>query len=146
MIAGFSGIIVALDPEPVRRWSRERGDGLRTLLQVSGLVIVFSIAPLILGRWFGEPDLWSWALGAYGVAHVADVLSFLVRQTPDTPAAAKIGGRLGLAIAVAQVGTALLASAAAAEAVYLAVLMWHLVISGASFVYLLYTHDTERAS
>ena len=146
VIAGFSGIIVALDRQPVRTWTRLRRDGLRTLLQVSGVVIIFSIAPLILGRRLPEPHLWSWALGVYGVAHLGDVLSFLLRQARDTPVAAKVGARLGLAIAIAQIGVASVASPGTAEMVYFGVLTWHLAISAGSFVYLLYSHDAGGAS
>jgi hypothetical protein len=146
VIAGFSGIIVALDRHPVRTWTRQRRDGLRTLLQVSGVVILFSMVPLILGRRLPEPDLWSWALGAYGVAHLADVLSFMLRHARDTPVSAKVGARLGLAIAIAQIGVASIATPGTAEMVYLGVLAWHLAISAGSFVYLLYTHDAEGAS
>ena len=144
-IAGFSAIVVALDQRPVRRWRRIRRDGLRSLLQVSGVVIVFSLAPLVLGRWFAEPAVWGWLLLAYGVIHVADVLSFLLRHTAETPTSAKAGARVGLMIAVLQVATALLASPEVAEMAYVAVLFWHLAIAAGSFVYLLHTHDTEAS-
>ena len=143
MIAGFSGIIVALDSRSVKTWSSVRRDGLRSLLQVSGVVVLFSIVPMILGRRIPEPELWTWALGAYGVVHVADVLSFLVRQRSDTPAAAKVGAWMGLGIALAQIATAVFASASIAEMVYLGVLGWHLAIAAGSFVYLLYEHDPD---
>ena len=146
MIAGFSGIVVALDKAPVPNWPQHRREGLRTLLQVSGVVIVFSIVPLILGRRMPEPDLWTWALAAYGVGHLADVLSFLLRQTHETPASAKLAAKAGLAIALAQIVLAATVPPTTAEMVYLTVLTWHLAISAGSFVYLLYTHDTESAS
>jgi len=142
-IAGFSAIVVALDQRPVRRWTRIRRDGLRTLLQVSGVVITFSLAPLVVGRWFAEPAVWGWLLLAYGVIHVSDVLSFLLRHTAETPVEAKAGARIGLGIAVLQVATALLASPEVAEMAYVAVLFWHLAIAAGSFVYLLHTHDTH---
>lgn len=143
-IAGFSAIVVALDQRPVRRWTRIRRDGLRSLLQVSGVVIAFSLAPLVLGRWFAEPAIWGWLLLAYGMVHVADVLSFLLRHTAETPTEVKAGARFGLLIAVLQVAIALLASPEVAEMVYVAVLFWHLAIAAASFLYLLHTHDTEE--
>jgi hypothetical protein len=144
-IAGFSGIIVALDTRSVRNWSAVRREGLRSLLQVSGVVVLFSVVPLILGRRLPEPELWTWALGAYGVVHVGDVLSFLLRQRHDTPAAAKAGAWTGLGIALAQLATAAFASASTSEMVYLGVLGWHLAIAAGSFVYLLYRHDPDSA-
>jgi len=110
---------------------------------VSGVVVLFSVVPLILGRRLPEPELWTWALGAYGVVHVADVLSFLLRQHRDTPAAARAGAWMGLGIALAQLATAALASAPIAEMVYLSVLGWHLAIAAGSFVYLLYEHEPD---
>ena len=106
-------------------------------------MIAFSLAPLVLGRWFAEPDVWGWLLLAYGVIHVTDVLSFLLRHTAETPTEVKAGARIGLVIAVLQVATALLASPEVAEMAYVAVLFWHLAIAALSFVYLLHTHDTE---
>jgi hypothetical protein len=144
-VAIAGAIVVALDQRPVRRWTRIRRDGLRTLLQVSGVVIAFSLAPLVLGRWFAEPGVWGWLLLAYGVIHVLDVLSFLLRHTAETPTGVKAGARIGLVIAVLQVATALLASPEVAEMAYVAVLFWHLAIAAGSFVYLLHTHDTEAS-
>lgn len=142
-IAGFSGVIVALDGRPVPAWSQRRRDGLRSLLQVSAVLVLFSLLPMILGRRLAEPALWSWALKAYGVAHVADVLSFLLRYGPDTPRSVKVGAWIGLVVAVTQLTLAFVVSPGTAEMVYLAVLTWHLVIAAGSFAFMLYSRDVE---
>ena len=142
-VAGFSGVVVALDSRPVRRWSQRRREGLRSLLQVSAVIVLFSLLPMILGRRLAEPGLWSWALIAYGMGHLGDVLSFVLRHGPDTPPAVKAGARVGFAVALAQLAAAFLASSETAEMVYLAVLTWHLVVAAGSFAFMLYSHDTE---
>jgi hypothetical protein len=144
VIAGFSGVVVALDVEPIRKWSRKRRNGLRSLLQVSAVVVVFSIVPLVLGRRLPEPALWTWALLAYGVGHFADVLTYLVHQERETPTEARAGAWTGLAIALSQVAAAALVSPSTAEIIYFGVLTWHLLIAAGSFAYLLYSHDSGR--
>jgi hypothetical protein len=144
-IAGFSGIVVALDTRPVPQWSQHRRAGLRSLLQVSAVIVLFSLLPMILGRRLAEPGLWTWALMAYGLGHVGDVLSFLLHHDSQTPRAVKMGARFGLAVALTQLVVAFVAPSSTAEMVYLGVLTWHLVVAAGSFAFLLYAHDTELA-
>jgi hypothetical protein len=110
---------------------------------VSAVIVLFSLLPMVLGRRIAEPGLWRWALIAYGLGHVGDVLSFLLRHGADTPKRAKLGARVGLGVALSQVTAAFAVSPETAEMVYLAVLMWHLAVAAGSFAFMLFSHDAE---
>ena len=61
-LAGFSAIIVTLNPKPVREWDATDRLNLRVLVQVSFVVLFFSLLPIILVIPFGIEDTWFYAL------------------------------------------------------------------------------------
>ena len=121
-IAGFSGVIVALESQPVGSWAPSRRRDLRVLLQLSGLALVFSLVPLVAYAVADTAGFWRWALAAYGLIHAADVFTFLYRQ----PDGVRRPVWLGLVFALAQILVAALLTDAAAEAMYMISVMWHL--------------------
>ena len=141
-IAGFSGVIVALESRSVRSWTPLRRRDLRVLLQLSGLALLFSLMPLLAYPTFAAPSFWKWALGLYGFVHLLDLASFLIRQ-PE-------GARLhlvypGVAVAVTQVALAILASDAIAEVAYLGSVLWHLAGAVMGFVFLIWNDHSDNS-
>ena len=141
-VAGFSGVVVALERRSVADWSRGEQRHLRILLQVSALAIIFSLFPLILRRGIDVPAFWSIALSVYGIAHVADVSTFLFRPVPGE---SQIPPTIGFALALFSIGVGAFGSATFAEVTYLCVLVWHLSIAGMGFAFLIFRRNKGAA-
>jgi hypothetical protein len=134
-IAGFSGVIVALESRDVRGWPARRRRDLRILLQVSGMALLFSLLPLVSYRLVERPVFWNWALGIYGAAHMIDASTFIVRQ----PAGARVRpAYAGLVQGLVQVIVAVWGSRAFAEFWYLLSLVWQLGGAAMGFVFLIW--------
>jgi len=134
-IAGFSGVIVALESGDVRSWSPLRRRNLRILLQLSMLALLFSLIPLAAYEAVDGSSFWRWALGFYGLAHVVDLSTFLFHQ----PAGAKRGPVYqGLVFALVQLGVAALSTDSVAEIIYMVSVMWHLAGAAMGFLFLIW--------
>jgi len=97
--------------------------------------VLFSLLPLIGYRLSDRAAFWNWALGVYGVAHIADASSFVVRQHSK----ARVGpAYVGVAAGIAQVLVATLGSAFVAEATYLLSLVGQLGGAAMGFVFLIW--------
>ncbi len=134
-VAGFSSVVVALGPRPVSDWSRGERRNLRILLQVSALAILFSLFPLILDRAIDTSAFWNVALAVYGIAHVVDTSTFLLRPVAGE---SQIPPSIGFTLAIFSIGVAVFGSATFAEVTYLCVLVWHLAIAGMGFAFLVF--------
>jgi hypothetical protein len=138
-VAGFSGVIVALESRSVSAWTPLRRRDLRVLLQLSGLALAFSLIPLFAYPLVETANFWNWALGCYGLAHLADVLSFLIRQ----PEGARRGPvYAGLVVALLQLLAAAVGTGVVPEVAYLASILWHLGGAGMGFVFLIWGNNT----
>jgi len=140
-IAGFSGVVVALDNRAVRDWNMNRRFNLRIMLQVSAIAIFFSLFPLIFERMIEPPGSWRAAVALYGVVHLLDVSTFALRIPPGLEFGPRLTARLGVAIALAQVLTAVFGSLQVCEVAYLLVLVWHLGVGAMGFAVLVYSSD-----
>jgi len=127
--------VVAVETRSVADWSARARRNLRILLQVSALAIFFSLFPLVLNRAIDTPAFWNIALGVYGAVHAVDVSTFLFRAVPGE---SQIPPTIGLAIALASMAVAVMASPRFAEVTYLCALVWHLGVAGMGFALLLY--------
>ena len=76
-LAGFSAIIIALNPKPIREWELPERINIHLLLQVSIIVIFFSLIPPLLAISMQPSNIWRYCLWGYGVLHVADAGFFL---------------------------------------------------------------------
>lgn len=137
-LAGFSAIIVTLNPKPISEWDVTDRLNLRLLVQVSFVVLFFSLLPFILAVPFGIGDSWFYGLWLYGIYHIVDVSSFLLRMTKETPSIFRITAFVGLCVAASQVGIALLGTSILRETAYVTTLGWHLCVIFMAFVLLLY--------
>lgn len=142
-LAGFTAIIVALNPKPIREWLVSDQLNLRVLVQVSFLALFFCVLPYVLAVSLAPDDVWFYGLAAYGIIHVFDVSSFLINTTKETPRVFRYHACVGLLIALSQVGIAFLGNAVMRETAYIATLIWHLYVMYLAFVLLLY--QTRRA-
>ncbi len=116
---------------------------LRVLLQVSALTIFFSIFPLILERVVAQPASWRWALWVYGLVHLTDVSSFILRRPPEMKDRQRVTQHIGLALALTSLAVAALGSLLLAEVVYLSMLVWHLGVAAMGFALLLFGGSGE---
>ena len=137
-LAGFSAIIVTLNPKPIREWDVTDRLNLRLLIQVSFAVLFFSLLPFILAVPFGIEVSWFYGLWLYGLYHVVDVSSFLFGMTKETPSIFRTTAFVGVFVAASQVGVALLGTPILRETAYVATLGWHLCVIFMAFVLLLY--------
>lgn len=142
-IAGFSSLVVALEKSKIRTWHLTQRLNLRMLLQVSAVVIFFSIFPLILERLVAQPDSWRIALWVYGIFHVVDVLTFIIGRPPQLMPIHKVVQALGLLIALGSLIAAALGSLLVAEIYYLCTLIWHLTVAALGFALLIFA-DPEK--
>jgi hypothetical protein len=140
-LAGFSGIVVALEAQPVRSWTPMRRRDLRVLLQLSALALFFSLLPLLAYASIDDAGFWRWGLGAYGLVHVIDVSTFLFRQ----PGVARTPIWIGLVFAVAQIAVALLSTDSTAEVWYMLSVTFHLAGAAMGFVFLIWNEGAESA-
>jgi hypothetical protein len=145
-IAGFSGVVVALEARRVSEWSASRRFNLRVLLQVSALVVFFSILPLILERAIAQPASWRVALWAYGLVHLADVSSFILRRPPGVVGFRRIAQLVGLCFAVGSLSVAAFGSPLHSEVTYLSMLVWHLAVAAMGFASLLFDESDAGAA
>ena len=137
-IAGFSGVVVAIEARRLSEWSASRRFNLRVLLQVSALVVFFSILPLVLERVIEQPASWRIALWAYGLVHLADVSSFMLRRPATVVGLRRVAQIVGLALAIGSLGVAAFGSLLLSEITYLSMLVWHLAVAAMGFASLLF--------
>ncbi len=137
-VAGFSAIIVVLNPLPVREWDETDKLNLRVLLQVAVFAILFSLVPTLLVVSLEVGDVWKYGLWAYGLLHIGDVSFFLFNMTKETPVIFRNAAICGELVAISQVGIAWQGDSIARETMYMFTLMWHLGIVFMAFILLLY--------
>jgi hypothetical protein len=137
-LAGFTAIIVAINPKPIREWHPEDQLNLRLLVQVSFLVLFFCVLPYVLAVSIPPDEVWFYGLTAYGIVHVFDVSSFLINTSKETPRVFVYHASVGLLIALSQVVIAFLGNAILRETAYIATLIWHVYVMYLAFVLLLY--------
>lgn len=137
-LAGFSAIIVTLNPKPIREWDDTDRLNLRLLIQISIYVIFFSLLPALLAIPFNTHLIWMSALWAYGLVHLADVTFFLINMTKETPSMFLNAAICGACIALAQIGIAWLGNDIARETMFVFTLIWHLGVVFIAFILLLY--------
>ena len=137
-LAGFSAIIVTLNPKPIRDWDATDRLNLRLLIQVSFVVLFFSILPFILAIPLGAEGSWFYGLWIYGLLHTIDVGSFLFGVTRETPIIFRTSAFIGVFVAASQIGVAIFGTPILRETAYVATLVWHLYIIFLAFVLLLY--------
>ena len=137
-LAGFSAIIVALNPKPIRKWDDTDRLNLRLLIQISIYVTFFSLLPPLLAIPFESHLAWLYALWAYGLIHMVDVSFFLLNMTKETPSMFRNAAICGTCIAIAQLGFAWLGNDIARETMFVFTLIWHLGVVFMAFILLLY--------
>ena len=137
-VAGFSAIVVMLNTKPIKEWVDADRLNLRLLLQVAALTIVFALLPSILSVSLAPEHAWRYSLAIYGVVHVADVSSFLLKMTSGTQFAFKVCGSIGVVVALLQLVIAWQGTPIAWETMYLVSLVWHLCVTFIAFALLLY--------
>ncbi len=138
-LAGFSSIVVMLNARPIKEWDGTDRLNLRLLVQVSALTIVFALFPSILVIAVQAPELWTYALFAYGLIHIIDVSSFLLNMTKETPNVFRNAAICGAVIALTQLLVAWFGNSVAKETAYLGTLLWHLGVVFMAFILLLYS-------
>ena len=143
-LAGFSAVIVALRPKPIRQWAPLDRLNFRILIQVTAVTTLFSLFPFGALAIFEPPLAWKVSLLVYGAFHLVDVSSFAFNFPPDARRVNRIAAGIGLVVAALQIGCGLLGTEAAMQLMYLVALVWHLGISCLGFALLIYIDtDTE---
>jgi len=137
-LAGFSAIIVTLNDKPIRDWDDTDRLSLRLLIQVSIMVIFFSLLPSLLLISLNTGEVWLYGLWVYGLIHLADVSFFLIHRTNATSHIFRNAAICGVAVALAQVGVAWFGEDVAREWLYVFSLLWHLGVVLMAFILLLY--------
>ena len=125
-LAGFSAVIVTLNPRPIREWDSTDRLNLRLLIQISIYVIFFSLLPPLLSIPFDNHLIWLLALWAYGIIHMADAGFFLMNLTMETPSLFRNAAICALIVAAAQLVVAWQGHDIAREMMFASALVWHL--------------------
>ena len=137
-LAGFSAIIVALNPRPIRDWDTTDKLNLRALIQVSAFVLAFSLFPFLLAIPLPSEKVWLYGLWVYGGVHILDVTNVLYRLTKDIAKIFRISVYIGVVVALTQLAIAWFGSTKIRELVYVATLIWQLCVVFMGFLLLLY--------
>ena len=137
-LVGFSAIVVVLNPKPIRNWPPGDQFNFRVLVQLSAIAVIFCILPFGTHIIFDDELAWKSALLIYGIAHVVDILSFVIRFAKEMPQVNRILPIFGMMVALSQIFVALLGGPALIELIYLVALVWHLFVAFISFVILVY--------
>ena len=137
-LAGFTAVIVTLNPKPIREWDVTDRLNLRILVQVSFFILFFCLLPYVLAVSLETDDVWFYGLAAYGIIRVIDVSSFLLNATKEVPVIWRVSAAAGFLLALSQVGIAFLANAIMWETAYVATLIWQVYVIFLAFVLLLY--------
>jgi len=145
-LAGFSAIIVALNQKPIREWELMDQVNIRLLIQLSIVVIFFSLVPSLLAISIPISDAWLYSLWGYGLVHIADAGFFLVLKSKRAPTVFRVVASCGVIVGLLQIAIALLGSDTARETMYVFTLIWHLGVIFMAFILLLYQvrdHESE---
>jgi hypothetical protein len=137
-LAGFSAVIMTLNPRPIREWDDTDRLNLRLLLQISIYVIFFSLLPPLLSVSFENHLTWLCALWAYGLIHIADATFFLTKLTNEIPTLFRNAAICGVIVAVTQLVIAWQGNDIAREQMFIFALIWHLGVVFMAFILLLY--------
>ncbi|MEO1889768.1 MAG: hypothetical protein ABGX33_07615 [Cycloclasticus sp.] len=146
-LAGFSAIIVALNNKPIREWVLMDQINIRLLIQLSIVVIFFSLIPSLLAISISVSDVWLYSLWAYGLVHFADAAFFLFFKSKRAPTIFRVAAFCGVIVGLAQITIAWLGGDIARESMYVFTLIWHLGVIFMAFILLLYQmgHTEEVA-
>ena len=137
-LAGFSAIIIALNPKPIHDWELPEQVNIRLLIQISIVVIFFALIPSLLVISMPINDVWRYSLLGYGLVHTADAGFFLFLKSKFAPTIFRFAATLGLLVGLAQIAVAWLGHDIARESMYVFTLLWHLSIIFMAFILLLY--------
>lgn len=113
-------------------------------MQVGGIVVVFSILPFGANLVFDEYLAWKYALLAYGIFHVVDLTTFVIKFPKDVTSVNRAMPYFGYTVILIQLSVSFLGSIEAVKVTYLASLVFHLVVSFVAFVVLVYGVDGRR--
>ena len=142
-LAGFSGIIVAIKPKPIREWQHNEQVSFRILIQLSAIVVFFSIFPFGINILFKNLIFWKICSLAYAVYHFIDLIFFsIVLRAVKLPVHSKLI-YVGIVVASIQLFTGLTDNASLMKFVYLATLVWHLSVCFIGFVMLIYGYGND---
>ena len=143
-LIGFSAIVVVLKPNPIRQWSVSEKFNFRVLVQVGAIVVVFSILPFGTNLVFDEYHAWKYALLTYGIFHVVDLTTFVIKFPKDVTSVNRAMPYFGYTVILIQLSVSFLGSIETVKVTYLASLVFHLVVSFIAFVVLVYGVDGRR--
>jgi hypothetical protein len=110
----------------------------RILLQVSAVTAFFAIIPFPMHVLFEADAAWRASLLIYGIFHVFDVGSFILKLPKEALPINRVLSRMGLIVAMAQIVVGIFSGSTVVEFTYLAALVWHLSVAFAGFVILIY--------
>jgi len=144
-IAGFSSIVEALSARHIQHWTDVERYKFRILLQVSAMAMFFALLPMILMQLWDESVAWRVALLVYGVVHLADIGSFMLKFPSGMPGFIKITIVIGLTIACSQLYIAIARQGNLMIFIYQLALAWQLFIAFSGFAMLLYGSRPKAA-
>jgi hypothetical protein len=111
---------------------------IRLLIQLSIVVIFFSLLPSLLAISMPAHNIWLYGLWGYGLVHVVDASFFLFFKSKRAPTIFRVAAFCGVIVGLGQVAIALLGSNVARESMYVFTLIWHLGVVFMAFILLLY--------
>jgi len=142
-IAGFSSIVEALSTRHLQHWSDVERFKFRMLLQVAAFAMFFALLPLVLMQLWEEQTAWRTALLIYGIFHLVDIGSFIIKFPSGVPWVVKLTTFIGLTIAGLQIYIASVPLSRFVIFIYMVALVWQLFIAFLGFAMMLYGTRTE---
>ena len=147
-VAGFTGVIVAFRKvtDPLGQFR------LKSLLSLSGEVILFSFVPQMLTTVLGPKLLWSTAAVAYGIFHIAQIvfsyraIKSVEEMVDFVEALDQKSMIIGVLISVSLIIAGFSGYTNIAQLVYTVLLLWAIGIAGLQFLRILLLHTDKEAN
>lgn len=140
-IAGFSGVVAALGRNSFDSWPLAKRRIMALLLETSGLVVAFSIVPLVLEELqFSERVLWRTSAGLYVAAHLGHAVILARRGTRLVSHLTLVRARwyaAAVPVLLLQGVSVVVGGLVLLKSVYLLALTWHVLGSAVAFAILL---------
>ena len=143
-LIGFSAVVVVLNPNPIRDWSVSERFNFRILLQLAAIVVLFSILPFGTNLVFDEHFAWKYALLTYGIFHIVDLTTFVIKFPKDVTSINRAMPYFGYLVVLTQLSVPFFGGIEVIKVTYLASLVFHLVVSFIAFVMLVYGIQVRR--
>ena len=146
VIAGFGGVVITLH-ERSQQWSEWDRIQFRSILEISGIVIFFSLLPLVLQSIFDVDRSWRISILLFAVVHGSTIINYWVSVGSESvPVTFKRLHACAGALIISQLISGALADVGIIQLTHSIGLFWLLGVGGWLFYLLAISPDHSEES